>query len=43
MDPVMEVPHRVPRIAKISNVLTLWPIYEKRVVIFAFVIHMSAL
>ena len=40
---IIEGPPRVPRIAKNANVLTLWPIYEKLVVIFALVIHMSAL
>ena len=39
---IIEGPPRVSRIAKNANVLTLWPIYEKLVVIFALVIHMSA-
>ena len=40
---IVQGPPRVPRIAKNANVLTVWPIYEKLVVIFVLVIHMSAL
>ena len=41
--PIIYGPPRAPRIAKYANKIILWPIYEKLVVIFSLIIHMSAL
>ena len=41
--PIIYGPPRAPPIAKNANFCIMWHIYEKLVVIFSLVIHMSAL